>query len=289
MRLGVIFPQTEIGTDPQVIRDFAQAVEGIGYDHLVAYEHVLGANPASRPEWKGFYTHRDPFHEPFVLFSYMAAVTRRLELATGILILSQRQTALVAKQAAEVDLLSGGRLRLGVGVGWNAVEYEALGVDFHTRGARIAEQVKVLRALWTQEAVTFHGRWHRIEDAGINPLPVQRPIPIWMGGVAEAVLRRIGRLADGWFLSGRVPMVERVAQIERVRAYARAAGRSSDEIGIESRISVAGGPDDWRRGAEEWRRAGATHLSVVTMGAGLQRPEDHIEKIARVHESLRGR
>ena len=289
MRLGVIFPQTEIGTDPHVIRDFAQAVEGMGYDHLVAYEHVLGANLASRPGWKGFYSHRDPFHEPFVLFSHLAAVTRRLELATGILILPQRQTALVAKQAAEVDLLSGGRLRLGVGVGWNAVEYEALGVDFHTRGARLAEQVKVLRALWTQEAVTFHGRWHRIEDAGINPLPVQRPIPIWMGGAAETVLRRIGRLADGWFLSGRVPIAERAAQIERVRAYARAAGRSSDEIGFESRLSVGGGPDDWRRAAAEWRQAGATHLSVVTMGAGLRRPEDHIQKIASIREALRGR
>lgn len=287
MRLGVLFPQTEIGTDPHVIRDFAQAVEAMGYDHLVAYEHVLGANTASRPGWKGPYTHRDMFHEPFTLFAYLAGVTMRLELATGILVLPQRQTALVAKQAAEVDVLSGGRLRLGVGIGWNEVEYAALGADFHRRGALISEQIRVLRALWTQEAVTFHGRWHRIDDAGIYPLPVQRPIPLWMGGAAEPVLRRMGRLADGWFLSGRVPIADRAAQIERVRGYAKAAGRDPGEVGFEARISAAGDPDGWRRSLEEWQQLGGTHLSVGTMGAGLATPDDHLKMIARVRDALR--
>ncbi|HET9000994.1 MAG TPA: LLM class F420-dependent oxidoreductase [bacterium] len=180
MRVGVIFPQTEIGADPRVVADFARAAEETGYQYLVAYDHVLGVVPRAEG-WIG-YTHRDMFHEPFVLFGYLAAITHRLELVSGILVLPQRQTAVVAKQAAEVDLLSGGRLRLGVGVGWNEAEFEAVGEDFRTRGARIEEQVAVLRALWTQDVVTFHGRWHRIVQAGINPLPVQRPIPIWMGG-----------------------------------------------------------------------------------------------------------
>ncbi len=287
MRLGVLFPQTEIGTDPHVIRDFAQAVEALGYDHLVAYEHVLGANTASRPGWRGPYALPDAFHEPFALFAYLAGITERLELATGILILPQRQTVLVAKQAAQVDLLSGGRLRLGVGIGWNEVEYTALGVDFHRRGAMVAEQVRVLRALWTQETVTFHGRWHHIEDAGINPLPVQRPIPIWMGGSAEPVLRRIGRLADGWFISGRAAIAERAVQIERVRGYAKAAGRDPGELGFEGRIPAAGTPDDWRRTAEEWRNAGVTHLSIGTMGARLATPDDHLKALARVRDALR--
>ncbi|MGH7752399.1 MAG: LLM class F420-dependent oxidoreductase, partial [Gemmatimonadales bacterium] len=251
------------------------------------YEHVLGANTASRPGWKGPYSHRDMFHEPFTLFAYLAGVTKRLELATGILVLPQRQTALVAKQAAEVDILSGGRLRLGVGIGWNDVEYAALGADFHRRGALISEQIRVLRALWTQDAVTFHGRWHRIDDAGINPLPVQRPIPLWMGGAAEPVLRRIGRLADGWFLSGRVPIADRASQIERVKGYARAAGRDPNAIGFEARIPAAGDPDGWRRSAEEWRRAGGTHLSVGTWGANLAAPDDHLKMVARVRDALR--
>src|SRR3712207_5049701 len=199
MRLGAIFPQLESGADPVAIRDYAQAVEGMGYDHILIYDHVLGADTASRPNWRGPYTAQSLFHEPFVLYGYFAAVTERVELVTDVIILPQRQTALVAKQAAEIDVLSGGRLRLGVGIGWNEVEYEALGESFRNRGARSEEQIEVLRLLWTQEVVDFQGRWHTITAAGINPLPVRRPIPLWIGGTAEPVLRRIGRLGDGWF------------------------------------------------------------------------------------------
>ena len=196
MRIGVIFPQIEIGSDPAAIRDYAQAAEELGYHYLLAFDHVLGANSASRPGWRG-YRHTDMFHEPFVLFGYLAGVTKNIELTTGVLILPQRQTALVAKQAASLDIVSGGRLRLGIGIGWNPVEYEALGEDFHNRGLRSEEQIEVLRALWTQELVTYDGKWHGITDAGLNPLPVQQPIPIWFGGSSDLVLQRIARLGDG--------------------------------------------------------------------------------------------
>ena len=198
MKLGVVFPQIEIGADPGAVRAYGQAVEQIGYHHILAYEHVVGANTASRPNWRGPYDIDSVFHEPFVLFGYLAGLTERIEFATGIVILPQRQTVLVAKQAAALDVLCGGRLRLGIGIGWNAVEYEALGTDFHNRGRRCEEQVALLRALWTERAVTFDGTWHRVTDAGIKPLPVQRPIPLWFGGGDERVLRRIARLADGW-------------------------------------------------------------------------------------------
>src|SRR6185503_1086777 len=182
MRLGVVFPQLEIGADPAVIKDYAQTTEGLGYDYLLAFDHVLGANPNRLGGWQGPYTHESMFHEPFVLFGYLAGLTQRLELVTGVIILPQRQTVLVAKQAAEVDVLSGGRLRLGIGTGWNQVEYESLGASFADRGERIVEQVDLLRRLWTEPLVSFEGRWHRVSGAGLNPLPVQRPIPIWMGG-----------------------------------------------------------------------------------------------------------
>ncbi|MDE2969186.1 MAG: LLM class F420-dependent oxidoreductase, partial [Chloroflexota bacterium] len=189
MKLGVIFPQTEIGNDPGAIREFVQAAEELGYEHILAYDHVLGADPAKHPNWGGAYTMDSAFHEPFVLFGYLASVTSTIKLTTGIIILPQRQTALVAKQAAEVDVLSNGRLRLGVGLGWNRVEYEALGQDFHNRGRRVEEQIALMRRLWTEESVDFDGKWHTVDGAGINPMPVQRPIPIWMGGGAEPVLR----------------------------------------------------------------------------------------------------
>jgi probable F420-dependent oxidoreductase len=295
MRLGVVFPQTEIGSDPHVIRDFAQAVEGMGYQHLLVYDHVLGAETANRPGWVG-YDRSDMFHEPLVLFGFLAAATTRLELTTGIIILPQRQTALVAKQAAQVDVLSGGRLRLGVGLGWNSVEYEALGMDFRNRGRRIAEQIRVMRALWTQEAVTFRGRWHTIVEAGISPLPVQRPIPVWMGGSADAVLKRVAGIADGWMYGGGLPnpFTRPKARtphemVQVLHREMRAAGRDPATVGIEGRVSVAGGtPDEWRRAVEDWRRLGATHLSVATMRAGFKTPAAHVDAVRRFLDVARG-
>ncbi|HZS87553.1 MAG TPA: LLM class F420-dependent oxidoreductase [Chloroflexota bacterium] len=288
MRIGVVFPQTEITADPGAVRDYAQAAEDLGYTHLLAYDHVVGADTAQRPDWRGPYTMHSLFHEPLVLFGYLSGLTRRLEFITGILILPQRQTALVAKQAAEVDVLSGGRLRLGVGIGWNAVEYQALGQEFANRGRRSEEQIAVLRALFTQESVTFHGRWHTIEAAGINPLPVQRPIPIWLGGTVEATLDRVGRIGDGWLPQGPPDEAARAA-IERIRAVAAAAGRDPSGIGIEARVSIAGGtPEDWRRAVEGWQALGATHLGVNTMNAGLQSPQAHIEAIRRFKDAVAG-
>jgi probable F420-dependent oxidoreductase len=288
MKYGVIFPQTEIGADPSGVRDFAQAAESLGYDHIVPYDHVVGANPASRPGWNAPYTHKDMFHEPFVLFGYLAAVTKKIGLASGVIILPQRQTVLVAKQAAEADVLSGGRLRLGVGIGWNPVEYEALGMDFKNRGARSEEQIEVLRALWTKELVTFKGRWHTITDAGINPLPVQRPIPIWLGGGAEPVLRRVGRLGDGWFPLAE-PGDKLRSMIEKIRSYAKEAGRDPAAIGIEGRVSVANGtPEKWREEIAKWKELGATHLSVSTMKAGLSTPAAHVDAIRRFKEVTAG-
>ena len=293
MRVGVIFPQTEIGADPAAIRDYAQTAESLGYHHLLAYDHVVGANAASRPDWRGPYRLEHAFHEPFVLFGHLAACTRRIELVMGVVIFPQRQTALVAKQAAAVDVLSGGRLRFGVGIGWNAIEYEALGMDFRTRAARMEEQIEVLRALWTQAAVTFHGRWHHIPDAGINPLPVQRPIPLWIGGEADRALRRAARLADGWISSRGIQATpdrpgspSREEQVSRLRRHLAAAGRDPSTFGIEGRIAFRqNAVDDWRRQLEGWRTLGATHVGVDTMRAGLSGPQAHIDAIRRFHEA----
>lgn len=296
MKIGVVFPQIESGTDPGFIRDYAQTAESLGFDHILIYDHVVGANTASRPKWSGPYTSKHTFHEPFVVFGYMAACTQRIELATGVIILPQRQTVLVAKQAAEVDVLSGGRLRLGIGVGWNDVEFEALGTNFHDRGARCVEQMKVMRALWTQETVTFEGKWHRMPDAGINPLPVQRPIPLWIGGESDVALRRAARIADGWMSSrpirpaGKQPAGEpaREHQAEQLREHLAAAGRSPKTFGIEGRAAIAdGGPDQWRLQIEQWKTLGATHLSVNTMQAGLPNPRAHIDAITRFREATR--
>ena len=286
MRIGVTLPQTEMGTDPIAIRDFAQAVESLGYDHIQSLDHVLGANAASRPGWQGPYDHNDVIHEPFVLFGYLAAVTERVELVTSIIILPQRQTALVAKQAAEVDVLSRGRLRLGIGTGWNDVEYEALGENFHDRGRRSEEQIEVMRALWTQRLVNYEGRWHTITDAGIKPLPVQRPIPIWFGGGAEPVLRRIARMGDGWFPQFRPDEGGR-AILGRLRTYTREAGRDPADIGINGSVQLAGRtPDEWIENASAWKDLGVTHLSVSTRGGGLSFPEGHIDAIQRFRRAV---
>lgn len=279
MKIGVVFPQTEFGNDPLAIRDYAQTAEALGYTHIIAYDHILGANPDRPGGWTGPYTHQTPFHEPFVLFAYMAAHTTRIEFAPGVIILPQRQTALVAKQAATLDVLSGGRLRLGVGLGWNAVEYAALNEDFHTRGRRITEQIDLMRELWTKPLVNFSGKYHTIPDAGLNPLPVQRPIPIWFGGSADAALKRAARVADGWLSTFRV-FADAQRAIGVVEQALKDHGRSRSDFGIEGRFSYGSGQvDDWRTALHAWRDAGASHVSFNTMGAGLATPQAHIEAI----------
>ncbi len=288
MQLGAIFPQTEIGADPVGVKDFVQAAESMGYEHLLVFDHVLGADASKRDSWDRPYSSVDMFHEPFVLFGFLAGVTEKIEMTTGVLILGQRQTVLVAKQAAEIDVLSGGRLRLGVGIGWNDVEYEALGERFANRGRRSEEQVELLRALWTQETVDFQGRYHQVSHAGINPLPVRRPIPIWFGGGADQVVRRIGKLGDGWFPQFQ-PDSEGQARIAEMREHAKKAGRNPEDIGIEGRVSISqGNPSDWAKQAAAWDEIGATHLSVNTMRAGLKGPDQHIEAIKRFKDAVSG-
>jgi probable F420-dependent oxidoreductase len=286
MKYGVVFPQTEFPSDPQAIKDFTQAAEDLGYNHIMAYDHVLGVNPNREGGWSGPYSYTDPFQEPLTLFSFMAGFIDKLEFITGIIILPQRQTALVAKQAATLDVLSGGRLRLGVALGWNEVEYQCLNEDFHNRGERFEEQVFVLRKLWTQELVTFEGQWHIIPDAGLNPLPLQQPIPLWFGGHADPVLQRVAKMSDGWLPNYRTPDDASEA-LEKLQAYLEKENRSLAEIGIEPRLRYEDGdPDKWAMIAEEWRDAGATHLTVITMGQGYKKPQDHILAIKAYAEAL---
>ncbi len=291
MQVGAVFPQLEVGTDPDDIARYAQTVEQLGYDHLVIFDHVLGAD-ANRPGgWTGVYDHRSMFHEPFVLYGYLAAVTTRLRLATAVIVLPQRQTALVAKQAAEVDVLSRGRLTLGVGIGWNTVEYGALGMSFTSRGRRIEEQIAVMRALWTQEVVDFKGRWHHIDRAGLNPLPIQRPIPLWMGGgyqardrkVIEPALRRIATLADGWF-THLPPDENGRAGMETFRRFVKEAGRDPASVPAEGRLPAKSGPDEWQRGIAAFRGMGMTSVELTTMGAGFRDLDEHLEALRKFRE-----
>jgi probable F420-dependent oxidoreductase len=291
MQVGAVFPQLEIGTDPDTIARYARTVEELGYDHLVIFDHVLGAHPERPGGWTGPYDHRSMFHEPFVLYGYLAAITTRLRLATAVIVLPQRQTALVAKQAAEVDVLSRGRLVLGVGIGWNDVEYEALGLRFTDRGRRIEEQIAVMRALWTEEVVDVSGRWHRVDRAGLNPLPVQRPIPVWMGGgwdrhsrsVVEPALRRIARIADGWF-THLPPNDDGRAGMETFRRFVREAGRDPEKVPVEGRTAARGGTDEWKRDIEAFRAMGMTSVECTTMGAGYRTVDDHLDALRKFRE-----
>ena len=283
MRIGAIFPQLEIGTDLAEMRAYLEAVRDAGYHHLAIYDHVLGADPADRPGWDR-YTHEDSFHEVFTFLAWAAAVVPGLELVIDVLVLPQRQTALVAKQAATLDLLTGGRLRLGVGVGWNAVEYEALGESFRTRGARVEEQIALLRALWTERVVTFSGNQHTVTAAGLHPMPVQRPIPIWIGGGADVTLRRAGRLGDGWFPQG-APDAAMAAKIAQVHAHAAEAGRSPGAVGIQGLLRhAATSPGEWTTEIARWESVGATHLGIDTMRAGYATVADHIVAVRRFAE-----
>jgi probable F420-dependent oxidoreductase len=285
MQIGVVLPQTEIGGDVGAVRAYAQRVEELGFRHVLAYDHVLGADPAVHAGWDGPYDVTTTFHEPLVLYGYLAAITS-LELVTGIIILPQRQTALVAKQAAEVDLLSGGRFRLGIGLGWNAVEYEALGQDFRTRGRRLEEQVELLRRLWTEQTVTYHGTFDRVTGAGLAPMPLQRPIPLWFGGQSDRAYQRIGRLADGWF--PQVPPGPKLDEARSVVEQAAAeAGRDPGAIGMEGRATWRGDPEKLAEHATSWRAVGATHLSVNTMGAGLPTVDEHLRVLETAAEVLK--
>jgi probable F420-dependent oxidoreductase len=290
VRLGVSLSHPDLGNDPGFLKDFAQAVEDAGFDHILSAEHVIGGH-RDRAGTEKVHTYDVPYHEPFVLFGFLGAVTSRVELVTSILILPQRQTVLVAKQAAELDLLTGGRLRLGVGVGRNWMEYEALNEDFANRGARIEEQVEVLRRLWTEELVTFDGRWHLLDRVGLNPMPVQRPIPIWMGSfvgrVVENVIRRIALVADGWFPQLSPTDLEPV--LARLQDYAVEAGRDPTSIGIEGGITVRrdDDPERWIERAEAFRRLGATHLRVITAGGGFSTPAEHLDAAVRWVEAVR--
>jgi probable F420-dependent oxidoreductase len=285
MRIGVVFPQTEMGGDVGAVRAYAENVEHFGFTHVLAYDHVLGADPAVHAGWSGPYDLDSTFHEPFVLFGYLAAFSS-LDLTTGIIILPQRQTALVAKQAAEVDILSGGRLRLGVGLGWNDVEYEALGKTFSDRGRRVEEQVELLRRLWTEPSVTFHGTYEHVTGAGLAPLPVQRPIPVWFGAQSPPAYRRAGRLGDGWF-----PQVPPGPKLDEARAIvdqaARDAGRDPAALGMEGRVTWGDkGVDKLAEQVGRWRAAGASHVSVNTMGAGLATVDDHVRVLGEIARTL---
>ncbi len=287
MLTGIVFPQTEIGADVGAVRAITQAAEGLGYDYLLAFDHVVGANPARPGPWQGGpYDYRSSFHEPLVLFGFLAGITRTLSFATGILILPQRQTVLVAKQAAEVDILSGGRLRLGIGVGWNSLEYEALGIDFRTRGRRQAEQVTLLRALWTQRLVVFEGRFDHVPDGGIHPLPVQQPIPIWFGGGSDATLRRMARLGDGWMPNTASPDTL-AGQLDTLRGYIQRAGRDPSDFGVDVRIDMPRVPEEqWPGTIQQLQMLGVTHVCINTMRMGFT-VEQHIDAIARFRDIVR--
>jgi probable F420-dependent oxidoreductase len=284
MRIGVVLPQTELGGDVQALRAYATGAEALGYGHVMIYDHVVGADPAVHAGWERSYDVNTTFHEPMVALGFLAALTR-LELVPGVLILPQRQTALVAKQAAELDLLAEGRLRLGVGIGWNHVEYEALGQDFRTRGRRFEEQIALLRRYWTEPSVTSHGTWDSVTGAGIAPLPVQRPIPLWIGANSAPAYRRVGRLADGWF-----PQTGPDAEFDQARAIidgaAREAGRDPAEIGIEARVRWRGNAAEVAAEVEQWRALGAGYVAVNTMNAGLRGVGEHLTALAEAATAL---
>ena len=281
MRPNAFFPSLDIGTDPAKIRDWAQAAEDLGYAYIEVPDHVFGAK--GRDGWVPLYNEKVPFHETFVTLGFLAAATKTIGLSTGILIAPQRQTGVIAKQAAEVDLLSGGRLRLGIGVGWNHVEYEALGMEWKTRGARQAEQVEVLRRLWSNDLVTFEGRFHRLKDVSIVPMPVQRPIPIWFGGSSHAVVTRAARLGDGW-----MPIMAPDAQAEQklraLREQLKSFGRDSSKFGIEAWLRMHS-PElqAWTAAADGWRRLGADMVMLYPMYR-ITNVDDHIESLRRFKE-----
>jgi probable F420-dependent oxidoreductase len=284
MKIGVIYPQIEMKGDPEAVRKFGLAAEQLGYDHLIAYDHVLGAEHEGRdPKLTGPYTEKHPFHDPFTMFSYLAGLTSRLELVSGVIILPQRQTALVAKQAADLALFSGNRFRLGVGLGWNWVEYDALGQDFHTRGKRMEEQVPLLRQLWSEPVVTHHGRFDHVERASLSVYPT-KPIPVWFGGFSEPAWRRAGRLADGFLFGGPLNLANQGWAV--VRGALEEAGRDPAAFGREYMFGAPGEAEKIADSFKAWRDSGGTHASFSTMGRGLDGVDAHIALIEEVRRRV---
>jgi probable F420-dependent oxidoreductase len=292
-RIGAVFPTREVGADPVVIRDFAQAIEGMGYSHLTAYDQVIGANHASRPGWKDSpHSHQSMFQEPLVLFSYLSGLTRTLEFFSGIIVLPQRQTVLFGKQVACLDNYCQGRLRLGVGAGMNTVDYEALGVPFETRGTRMDEQIRVLRRLWTEASIAEHSEFHRISDAGFSPHPLQDNIPLWIGGFSRAAMNRTARLGDGWFTGFKADVAQ--DKVGELREAVLKAGRDPNAVGLENSIVLGRVVDGPPRTAEDavvavgiWKQAGAVGVSVDTMEMGLGGADQHLaffREVARMLE-----
>ncbi|MCZ6855264.1 MAG: LLM class F420-dependent oxidoreductase [Gammaproteobacteria bacterium] len=278
MEFGAVFPHHEIGTDPGAIKAYAQGVETLGATHLLIYDHVLGADPNRPGGWQGAYDKNVAFHEPFTTFAFIAAVTETLEMITTVLILPQRQTVLVAKQAAEVAVLSNNRFRLGIGTGWNRIEYEALNESFTNRGKRQGEQVELMRKLWSEDVLTYKSDYHTIDGASINPRP-SKPIPVWFGGSAPALLERCGRMGDGWIpLMGANDNARKC--IDAIRTSRETAGHSWDGFGIQAQAQYSGGnPDRWASHAAKWRDMGATHLAIATHNAGSTDVEGHLNRI----------
>jgi probable F420-dependent oxidoreductase len=284
MQIGVVYPQIELRGDPDAVRRIGRGAEDLGFDHLLAYDHVLGAVHAGRtPPLTGPYTEHDPFHDPLVMFAYLAGITERIRFATGVMILPQRQTALVARQAADIDLLSGGRLRLGVGIGWNQVEYEALGQDFRTRGAREEEQIGLLRRLFTEPVVDFAGRFDRVDRAALVPKPT-RSIPIWLGGSGDAAFERAARLADGFIFGG--DSTRAIGTWKRLRDRVSGQGRSAEDFGADYMARSRTDVGDLAAQVDAWREAGGTHVSVITMGLGLDSIDGHLDYLASVADAL---
>lgn len=294
MNIGAIFPTPEIGTDPIAIRDWAQAAENLGYNHILLYDHVLGAVHADRtPPLLGPYTETDPYHEVFVMLGFLAGVTTTIEFATGVLILPQRQTALVAKQAAEVDILSGGRLRLGVGTGWNYVEYESLGMEWENRGKRFDEQVDLLRKMFAEPVVDFKGDYHRIDRAGILPRP-RKDLPIWFGGFNDVALRRAAKKGDG-FIFGTSPI--RMQQMYgRIQELLEIEGRDPASFGTDAAIDFSAGESAWVKNLKIWEDLGGTHLSFRAMDTaaelvgekhtGFTGPQDYIDALEKFMKAV---
>lgn len=286
MQLGAVLPHDEIGTDPGAIRAYAQGLEDLGVVNLLVYDHVLGADRERPGGFEGPYDKDVAFHEPFVVLGFIAGVTERLQLVTAVLILPQRQTVLVAKQAAELAVLSENRLRLGIGTGWNAVEYLALDEPFSNRGRRQAEQVELMRRLWAEDALSFDGQYHTVEQAGINPRPSE-PIPIWFGGSAPVVLERCARLGDGWVPLGS-PNDSSRQRLDVIREHREAVGLSMDGFAVQAQAQYAGGdPERWRKHAERWRELGATHLAVATHRAGDTDADGHLARVAEYLDAVR--